>query len=200
MWNSFEVVYLMRHGQTEWNSEGRRQGQLDSPLTARGQAQAEAVAAELTALPIDAIFSSPLGRARATADVAADRIGLTCRTLDALAEVHHGDMAGLTDPEIEARYPGALVQRRADLYEWAFPGGESYADVDRRAHSALAAVAEAGARRPLLVSHEMIGRMLLRNLLGMQPPEALSTSQPNYVVYAVDPRSLSYSRIAAEQR
>jgi len=83
-------------------------------------------------------------------------------TLEDLGEVHHGAYAGFTNEQIELRWPGELARRAHNKYLWRFPGGESYADADERAGRALAAVAEHQVRRPLLVSHEMIGLMLGR--------------------------------------
>ncbi|MDT0277866.1 histidine phosphatase family protein [Blastococcus goldschmidtiae] len=184
---AFEVVVLARHGQTEWNAAGRRQGQLDSPLTALGQAQAAATAQAVAALPIDGVFSSPLGRALDTAAAAGLRLDLPVTVLAELAEVHHGELAGLTRTQIDARFPGALAARRQNLYRWAFPGGESYADADRRASVALSVIAASGARRPLVVSHEMIGRMLARALLGAAADTALTWQQPNDILLHITP-------------
>lgn len=152
-----ERVVLARHGETEWNRAGRRQGQLDSPLTDRGRAQALVLAEGVAALLVDAIFTSPLGRSPATAAVCAERVGLPVTTIDELAEVNHGDMAGLTSAELDRRFPGALARRSQDKYRWRFPGGESYADADCRAGAALTRIATTGALRPLIVSREMIG-------------------------------------------
>jgi probable phosphoglycerate mutase len=179
-------ILLARHGQTEWNVQGRRQGHLDSPLTDLGQAQGRRNAAALHGHQIDAVFTSPLGRARSTAEIFASALGVTVHVLDELAEVHHGRFAGLTNAQIEAAFPGELARRRLAKYEWRFPGGESYADADRRAAAALAAIRTHPVSRPLVVSHEMIGRMLLRNLLGLTPPESFARDQPNDVVYQVD--------------
>jgi probable phosphoglycerate mutase len=181
-----EVVFLVRHGETEWNRLGRRQGQLDSPLTADGRRQAERVASAATGLSVDGVFSSPLGRAVATARVCERRLGQPVTVVDELAEVHHGRMAGLTTAEIDRAFPGRMALRAANPYEWCFPGGESYADADRRAAVALRRIAATRARRPLIVSHEMIGRMLLRTLLGADPATALAWSHPHDVVYGVD--------------
>ncbi len=82
-------------------------------------------------------------------------------------------MAGMTNVEIERAFPGELTQRSRDKYKWRFPKGESYADADVRAASALRQIATSGRVRPLIVTHEMIGRMLLRNLLDLGPKEAL---------------------------
>lgn len=180
----FDRVLLVRHGQTEWNVLGRRQGQLDSPLTAAGHEHARCHAETLAAQDIDALFTSPLGRAAATAGIIAARSGLPVTALDELAEVHHGDFAGLTNSDIARRYPDAARERAEDKYHWRFPNGESYADADRRAARALRSIARV-ARKPLIVSHEMIGRMLLRDLLGEAPGEALRRDQPHDVIYVV---------------
>jgi broad specificity phosphatase PhoE len=178
-------VLLARHGQTEWNVLGRRQGQLDSPLTAAGVAHAHRHARTLAGRDLDAIFTSPLGRAHTTATVIAEAVGLPVTVLDDLAEVHHGSFAGLTNADIAARHPAAAHERSRDKYHWRFPHGESYADADRRAAAALRAIAGA-AQRPLIVSHEMIGRMLLRNLLDEEPAESLRRDQPHDVIYVVN--------------
>jgi len=178
-------VLLARHGQTEWNVLGRRQGQLDSPLTAAGLAQAHRHAKTLTGFDLDAIFTSPLGRASTTAAIIAEAVGLPVTVVDELAEVHHGDFTGLTNADIALRHPNAARERAKDKYNWRFPNGESYADADFRAAKALALIAQQS-RKPLIVSHEMIGRMLLRNLLAEEPAEALRRNQPHDVIYIVD--------------
>lgn len=187
--SQWERVYLVRHGETEWNVQGRPQGQLDSPLTPTGIAQARRHAVTLRREAVDAIFTSPLGRARTTADIIADELGLGVVVIDDLAEVDHGHFAGLSNEDIELRYPGALARRAADKYRWRFPGGESYADAEVRAGRALAVVRGYAARRPALVAHAMIGRMLQRHLLGLRPEEALALRQANDVIIVVDPRA-----------
>lgn len=186
---TFDVVYLARHGQTQWNQEGRKQGQLDSPLSAAGTRHAENLAHAAATFDVDLVASSPIGRALGTARVCAHALGLAVVVVTELAEVHHGDMAGLTTSEAGALFPGALERRAMDKYQWRFPGGESYTDADLRAGIALDRVARTGARRPLIVSHEMIGRMLRRHLLGSRPIDVLSISQPHHVVLRVDPSS-----------
>ena len=192
----FELVFVARHGEIEWNRLGRRQGQLDSPLTEDGLAQARQVAAVVSGLPVDGVFSSPLGRATATAGPCAEKLGMPVTIIEELAEVNHGQMAGLTSSEIERDFPGEMARRAADKYGWCFPGGESYAEVDRRAAVALYRVATYGVLRPLLVSHEMIGRMLLRNLLEVDPEVALTWSHPHDVIYRVDVADRILSRVS----
>ena len=188
-------MFLARHGQTRWNVERRRQGQLDSPLTALGVEQAQRHVLVVERHAIDGIFASPLGRAATTARIIGARLGLAVEIIDELAELHHGRFAGLTNDEINARYPGELARRSADKYRWRFPGGESYADADVRAGLALERLARYSARRPLIVSHEMIGRMLQRHLLGLDPAQALARTHPNDLVYAIDPSSPDPDRV-----
>jgi broad specificity phosphatase PhoE len=182
-----ELVFLVRHGETQWNRQGRRQGQLDSPLTPEGISRARCHAAVLLGHAVDAVFSSPLGRALTTSQIIGEALGLPVNVLGQLSEVHHGSFAGLTNADIERSHPGEMARRAGDKYRWAFPGGESYADADERAGAALAAVAATASRRPLLVSHEMIGKMLLRHLLGLEPQEALARAHPHDTIYEVDP-------------
>jgi broad specificity phosphatase PhoE len=182
-------VYLARHGETEWNRTGRRQGQLDAPLTESGMAEVRRVAERIESLPIDGVFSSPLGRAVATAQTYAQVLQQTITLVDDLMELDHGVMAGMTNEEIERAFPGEMARRSLDKYRWRFPNGESYADTDLRAASALRQIAESGGFRPLVVSHEMIGRMLLRNLLGLEPQDALKSGLAHNVIYRIDVES-----------
>ena len=182
------TIYLVRHGETEWNREGRVQGHLNSPLTANGEAQARAVGEALREL-IDGdgfdIVASPLERTRATARIIRRALGLdgaAIATDDRLREISWGDWDGLTFDEIEARDPGELARRRDDRWDHRPPGGESYAGTARRAADWLAgadSLAGADLARPLIaVSHGGIGR-LLRGLYGNLPrDQTLALEQP----------------------
>ena len=182
------TIYLLRHGETEWNRAGRVQGHLDSPLTPRGEAQAQAVGAaldELTDRGDVAIVASPLGRTLATARIigrALGRDGADIATDDRLREISRGEWEGMTFGEIETRDPGELARRRGDRWEHRPPGGESYADAGPRAADWLAgldSLAEANLAGPLIVvSHGGIGR-LLRGLYASLPrDEMLALEQP----------------------
>jgi broad specificity phosphatase PhoE len=144
---------------------------------------------------IDGIFTSPLGRAVATADVIGAHLGLAVTVVEELTEVDHGSFAGLTDEEINERHADHWRQRSIDKYTWTFPGGESYADADVRAGHALARIGRNPVHRPLVVSHEMIGRMLQRRLLGLDRRDALARVHPNDVIYSIDPRTRAIQRL-----
>ena len=194
---AMEEVYLVRHGETEWNLTGRRQGQLDSPLSEKGMMEVQRTSKRIESLPVDGVFSSPLGRAISTAQTYAHALDQAVTALDDLRELDHGDMAGMTNEEIERAFPGELARRSRDKYEWRFPNGESYADADLRAASALRQVAESGSSRPLVVTHEMIARMLLRNLLTLEPKEALTLGLLHSVIYRVHVESKTVIEITS---
>lgn len=183
-------IYLFRHGETVWNAEKRAQGYLDSPLTDLGLAQAramgQALAAELRAAgyaPADAIVrASPLGRVRQTLSAAAEAAGLahdeTCFD-DRLREMSWGDWDGLSGPEIEARWPGAMAARRLDHWEYVPPGGENYAMAVERARPALRDLGELAIRAPVAVfAHGAIGRVLRGLWLAAPATAIVAMEQP----------------------
>jgi broad specificity phosphatase PhoE len=159
-------LLLWRHGQTQWNVEGRFQGQSDIPLDAIGQQQAGRAARLLAALRPDVIISSDLGRALATAAPLARLTGLTVTTDKDLRERHGGAWEGLTDAEIRARYP-------AEHALWLAPDGESSAAVAERAGGALERIAESlePGSLAVVVSHGAAIRLGAARLLGL--PEDL---------------------------
>lgn len=104
-------VLLLRHGQSEWNALGKWQGHADPPLTALGQAQALAASRSLGTL--DAVMASDLQRARHTADIVAEQLGVGPVAIDTrLRERNAGEWTGLTRPEIDDRFPGYLTDGR----------------------------------------------------------------------------------------
>jgi len=116
---------VVRHGETRWNIDGRIQGHLDSDLTPTGRAQADALAARLAREPLHALYSSDLGRARATAAPIAALTGLAA-VLDArLRERTYGVFESLTWTEIEARYPAEYARLATRDPAYVVPGGES---------------------------------------------------------------------------
>lgn len=118
-----ERLFLARHGQTTWNLEHRLQGQLDSPLTDDGIAQAESLARRLAGSGIGTVCTSPLGRALRTAQIVAEGLGATVVEVPELAEIDHGELAGMTWEEIDEQFPTARAERADNRWGWAFPGG-----------------------------------------------------------------------------
>jgi len=175
------VIYLVRHGETTWNRTGRQQGHHDSPLTDTGIEQARAAGRVLRhairEIQAACIETSPLGRARQTALILAEVIGLD---LDAvvvaplLAEHHLGAWEGLTRGEIDAQYPGAHQEREAHKWDYVVPGGESYARVATRARQWLASPRHA--EITIAVTHEMISRTIQGAYAELTVDETLARS------------------------
>lgn len=112
-------LLLVRHGRSAWNTEGRIQGQADIPLDEIGWQQAQRVAERLKVEPIDAIYSSPLQRARVTAEMLADKLNLSITCDDRLMEYDFGVVSGLTWDGVVANHP-EFARRWADD-AWAVP-------------------------------------------------------------------------------
>ncbi|MGH3642367.1 MAG: histidine phosphatase family protein [Mycobacterium sp.] len=125
-------LVLLRHGETNFNTEGRMQGQRDTELTDLGRRQAADVAATLAKLDPLLIVSSDLRRARETAQALAEQTGQPIRIDPRLREMHLGHWQGLTEPEIDSAAPGSRRQWHDDP-TWARHGGESRVDVAERA-------------------------------------------------------------------
>jgi ribonuclease H / adenosylcobalamin/alpha-ribazole phosphatase len=148
------TTVLLRHGDTQLSPEHRFSGLRDLPLSANGTRQAQAAACRLaTGAPIDAVVSSPLQRAVATAAIAAGELGLTAAIDDDLRETDFGDWDGFTLEEIQQRWPAAAAAWRRDP-EQAPPGGESFADTSCRVNRACdRLLRDHGGQTVLVVSH-----------------------------------------------
>ena len=118
--------YLVRHGETDWNLNGRIQGQSDVPLNATGIRQVSHLAQRLEDIHFDAVYSSDLARTHETAQIITSGRDIEIAADPDLREFSFGEWEGLTDTEIEARQPGALSERiSAGNEAFAAPGGEN---------------------------------------------------------------------------
>jgi probable phosphoglycerate mutase len=161
------LFYLIRHGESLYNAEGRIQGQSDIGLSPRGLLQAEAIAARLADERIEAVFASPLSRALATAEPLANRLGLPVQCDDRLKEIHAGIFQGLLWAEIEARFPDSARPWREQHPDYVIPGGESRRSLMVRGHAALESIRENPFRRVAVVSHGGILGAALKSILGI---------------------------------
>jgi broad specificity phosphatase PhoE len=130
-------LILIRHGETDWNVEGRWQGQVDMPLNEHGRQQAVEIAQKLIKTSIQAIYSSDLQRAYQTAEVLARLKGLPIHTDKRLREIHQGKWQGLHISEIQARYTQEFQRLHEYPLEIAPPGGETALQVQQRALAAI---------------------------------------------------------------
>jgi broad specificity phosphatase PhoE len=145
-------VLLVRHGETDDNAANRFQGQLDTPLNDRGREQARMLARALAGEGPRALYSSPLARARETAEIVGALLCLAPVLDERLMEADSGDWSGLLYREIIASQPGAFAAWRAADPAFRFPNGESVAEQAARVAAALADVC-AGPLPAVVVCH-----------------------------------------------
>ena len=163
-------ILLARHGETQWNVEGRSQGQgFDIPLSPAGQAQARQLGARLSGQVIHRAVASPLLRARQTAEWAlGDRAGLLTFD-DRLMEISHGRWEGRLAEEIRAEFPDSHRAWRETPDQVTLPGGESLLDVEARAWPAFQEACRGLAAEEvvLILTHDAVNRVLLCRILGL---------------------------------
>jgi len=181
-------LVLIRHGETDWNVEGRWQGQADVPLNARGREQAAQIAQSLINSGIAAIYSSDLTRTRDTAELLSQATQLGVVRIDPrLREIHQGEWQGLHISEIQSRYTEAFRLRRENPLQVAPPGGETTSQVRDRV---LAAVNEIIQTHPgetvAIVSHGFALAVILADHQGIPIEEVWDLVPENAQVNIID--------------
>lgn len=161
-------LFLVRHGRSEWNAAGRIQGQIDIPLDAAGRQQAEQVADRLAVESIEAVYSSPLLRAQATAQPIAERWQLPVLPDARLMEYDFGVMSGLTWPEVIENHPELANRWLEDPWAVAVDGSEGRENFAARVKAAMLDI---GARHPdgqvVVVAHGGTFGVYLTAMLGL---------------------------------
>jgi len=172
------TLILVRHGETDWNVEGRWQGQIDVPMNINGHHQAQLMADSLIHASISAIYSSDLRRASETAGYLARKINLQVTSDIRLREIHQGVWQGLRISEIQGNYRSEFESREKNPLQVAPPGGETVLQVGERLISFLA---ELIPRYPLetvaIVTHGFV-IALLQILLNREPFENIWQAIP----------------------
>jgi len=171
------LLYLIRHARSTWNASGRMQGWADPPLDDIGRQQVQALARRLRNEKFAAIYSSPLIRARETAEALATQVGLDVCVDERLKERHMGAWTGLTGDEAQAQYPS----------DWAdgwrimgAPGGESQIQLSERAQAVFADITAAHPQAIVaVVSHGGTLNTYLSHLIGIPPEERVLFAFPN---------------------
>ncbi len=130
-------LYLIRHGETPWNVEGRYQGQLDPPLNKNGRRQAQTTARQLASVGFKVIYSSDLARARQTAEALAEKIGLPVQLDSRLREISQGQWQGVLIDDIRARWPQEIYGWEHNPWQHHPPGGETLQQVQTRLFAAV---------------------------------------------------------------
>lgn len=160
------ILFLFRHGETDWNREGRLQGHIDTPLNATGLAQAHTLAESLRPHRLDAVLSSDLSRALTTAQIVAKAIGLPLFIEAGLRETNVGAAEGLLWAEAKTRFGEGLTERWYSDGDVAFPGGETGTATRTRGLAALRRFTAAHPYRRIGVStHRAMVRQLMKHAL-----------------------------------
>ena len=185
------LLLLVRHGETAWNAEQRWQGHHEEPLSPKGQAQAQALAARMAREAPAALYSSDLTRARETAEEIARATGMIPHYDARWREVDVGEWLGLDPGEVEARYPEGYARWLAGGTGWR--EGETYPEMAERALAAARELAtrHAGASEPIVcVTHGGVIRAILMDVVGMPPASRrLLATGPTATITAIDARA-----------
>ena len=171
-------IYLARHGQTDWNLQGRTQGGIDIELNATGREQAQLLKMRVSGIPLDAVYSSTLRRSRETAEIVHGNIPLT--SLPGLAERRFGKFEGgpTSDPDL---------QRRRWIPDDALDGGESLNALRERVRTTLDTIRKQHASGSILiVGHDYMNRMLLSVLVGLTVEQMQQFDQANDELYLIE--------------
>jgi alpha-ribazole phosphatase len=161
-------IILVRHGETAWNKEVIFRGRIDIPLNNTGFAQADRVAHKLMHFKIREVITSPLMRARATAEAIAKLQGINCTTEEDLIDISCGKWEGMPLKDVELQYPYEIELWKTRPHEFTMPGGESLEDVKSRVKSVLhRVIKEEDESNVVMVSHRVVLKVMICALLGL---------------------------------
>jgi probable phosphoglycerate mutase len=177
-------IYLVRHGETEWNRVQRLQGTIDTPLNRVGAAQARHLADRFRCRPVSSVVTSPLARARNTARAIARGSHSALAVDPLLSEIDHGSWAGLTIPAIARICPGAVIDGQLRPEALDASGGETLAAAYRRASTVLRRLVAAGPAAPIVVvSHGVVNALLICAAAGNAAACMGQYTQSNACIY-----------------
>jgi probable phosphoglycerate mutase len=181
-------IYVVRHGETEWNKQGVMQGRKDSPLSADGLRHAQDTAAYFKEIPVKKVYTSPLGRAQKTAEIIASHIGAELVVVPDFAEMNFGIFEGKSKAILEEIFVEFFTERsRSDLYKLyiPYPGGESYYDVYLRVLGPFLELLRK--QEPcIIVGHESVNRILRGLATEKSLPAMVHARQKNNEIVCID--------------
>jgi broad specificity phosphatase PhoE len=186
-------IYLVRHGQTAWNKEEVFRGRTDVPLNETGLKEAELAGMYLKEIDIHAVYSSPLSRARQTAEKIAQFHSLDVQPLDGLIDMSFGNWEGHSLNEVREKDGERYRQWRDEPHLVRLPGGDTLDQVRVRAMAALETVVQEHPEKTLvLVSHRVINKVLICGILGLDNSHFWQIGQDTTAINLIQYRNGKY--------
>ena len=182
-------IILVRHGETDWNQQGRFQGQIDIPLNQKGKAQAQAASKFLKNVPIHKAFSSSLSRPKETAQIILkEHPSIKITLKDNLKEIGHGKWEGKLESEIKSDWPDLLKMWKTVPDKIQMPGGENINEVSTRSITSWREICKSLKKdeTALVVAHDAVNKTILCHLLGLTPSEIWMIKQGNGGITVID--------------
>lgn len=180
-------LYVARHGETDWNLQGKTQGIKDSQLTEFGLQQAELLANRLIDENIDIIYSSSLYRAESTATIISNILNVPYFCNEDLNEINFGSWEGLTNEEISKLYPNELKQWRNEPHRAIIPEGEKLIIAQKRIVRLIESLLKDSTNaKVLLISHSTVIKLLLLHILGIELSNYYRLKQDNGCLNIID--------------
>jgi broad specificity phosphatase PhoE len=163
-------LFLIRHGETDWNVEGRYQGQADPPLNDRGLRQAHELGDKLASVNLDLLYTSPLLRSEQTAEIISRKLAIPFYKDERLMEINQGKWQTRLRSEIEALYPDLFRRWETEPWEVTPPGGESLEQVGQRVFAAIDELLQKhSGKRIGIVSHRIPIALIKMRFQGLDP-------------------------------
>jgi len=160
-------IFIIRHGETEWNVGEVFRGRIDIGLNETGIKQAELLAEYLSKIKIEAIYSSPLQRALRTAQIIAQPHNLDVNIATGLIDFDYGQWQGLSHQEVRDKYKELYALWTKHPEQVRMPAGESLDEVRKRARDVVNSIIARYKRKVVLVSHRVVNKVLICALLGL---------------------------------
>ncbi len=182
-------LLLVRHGETDWNRQGRFQGQIDIPLNENGQSQAAAAGRFLAGVSLQRAYTSSMARPRQTAEaILRSHPGVPLTSVPALVEIGHGEWEGRLEQEIAEGWPELLAAWKVAPHTVQMPGGETIQDVWERSLAGWQTIATSldPQETALVVAHDAVNKTILCALLGLGPADIWAVKQGNGGVTVID--------------
>ena len=183
------TIYIVRHGQTEWNLLGKTQGHGNSDLTPKGIEQAELLADSMTKYPIDYIYSSDLGRAYQTAEIIGNKLSIEVEKTEALREMNIGTWEGRIIKDIIEEDPELYKMWRNEPHLAKIPQGETLSQIKERTDAFIKEINEKyDGKHIVLVTHSLCARIMLLSFLDSDVKNIYRINQANTALNIIELR------------